>query len=112
MVTSIYHLILKFPTPSGVESIKGSQFDSMEYNNQAIKGFWKLYKPHTSNIVEEEPDTHRGKNAVNCTYKISREDNSGIQEDPHQDEEPILEIDMEGVVRRITNDQEKEKAPL
>lgn len=38
VVTSIYHLTMKFPTPHGVGTVRGSQHDSGERYHKAIKG--------------------------------------------------------------------------
>lgn len=37
VVTSIYHLSMKFPTPRGVGCIKGCQYDSRDCYNRTIK---------------------------------------------------------------------------
>ncbi|XP_074352724.1 uncharacterized protein LOC141691871 [Apium graveolens] len=39
VITSIHHLTIKFPTPNGVGSIKGSQYDSRECYRQDMRGF-------------------------------------------------------------------------
>ncbi|XP_074378337.1 uncharacterized protein LOC141719870 [Apium graveolens] len=39
VITSIHHLTIKFPTPNGVGSIKGSQYDSRECYRQTMRGF-------------------------------------------------------------------------
>ena len=41
VVTSIYHLSMKFPTPSGVGCIRGCQYDSRECYRKSIKVFKK-----------------------------------------------------------------------
>lgn len=82
MVIVIYHLTLKFPTSCGVGSIRESQFNFRECNNRAIKGFYKLYKPYSSSILEEEPNTYKGKNAVNSTYKYLRRITLKVRKSP------------------------------
>ncbi|XP_074375179.1 uncharacterized protein LOC141716922 [Apium graveolens] len=41
VITLIHHLTIKFPTPNGVGSIKGSRYDSRECYRQAMRGFRK-----------------------------------------------------------------------
>ncbi|XP_074351901.1 uncharacterized protein LOC141691054 [Apium graveolens] len=41
VITLIHHLTINFPTPNGVGSIKGSQYDSRECYRQAMRGFRK-----------------------------------------------------------------------
>ncbi|KAK1404553.1 hypothetical protein POM88_004158 [Heracleum sosnowskyi] len=45
VVTSVYHLTMKFPTPTGVGQVKGCQYDSRVCYNQAMKGAEKLDVP-------------------------------------------------------------------
>ncbi|KAM6583079.1 hypothetical protein CsatB_010081 [Cannabis sativa] len=47
IVTSIYHLTMKFPTPSGVGSVRGVQSDSRECYNAAVK----LAEKRTVNVI-------------------------------------------------------------
>ena len=44
IVTSIYHLCMKFPTPSGMGCVKGCQVDSRECYRKAMKGYRKQRK--------------------------------------------------------------------
>lgn len=37
VITSIYHLSMKFPTPAGVGFVKGCQYESRECYNRAVK---------------------------------------------------------------------------
>ncbi|KAK1404814.1 hypothetical protein POM88_004419 [Heracleum sosnowskyi] len=39
VVTSIYHLTMKFPTPNGIGSVHGSQYDSRECYHRTVKSF-------------------------------------------------------------------------
>ncbi|XP_074373785.1 uncharacterized protein LOC141714148 [Apium graveolens] len=39
MITSIHHLMIKFPTPNGVGSLKGSQYESHDCYHKAVKEF-------------------------------------------------------------------------
>ena len=36
-VTSIYHLIMKFPTAEGTGELRGNQYDSREYYNKSLR---------------------------------------------------------------------------
>ena len=44
IVTSIYHLCMKFPTPRGKGCVKGCQLDSRECYSKAMKGYRKQRK--------------------------------------------------------------------
>lgn len=72
------------------------------------KRFQKLYKPHSRNIIENEPDTHKEKSAINCIYTIYGEDNSEIQENPLQNSELVLVINIKGLVCGVNNKEERE----
>ena len=37
VVTSIFHLTMKFPTTDGTEEVRGSQYDSRECYNKSLK---------------------------------------------------------------------------
>ncbi|XP_074375206.1 uncharacterized protein LOC141716962 [Apium graveolens] len=39
VITSIHHLMIKFPTPNGVRSLKGSQYESRNCYHKAVKEF-------------------------------------------------------------------------
>ncbi|XP_060968820.1 uncharacterized protein LOC133036288 [Cannabis sativa] len=70
IVTSIYHLTMKFPTPAGVGSVRGVQSDSRECYNTAVK------------LAE--------KKSVNVIYLLEatppRQEVFRIEEIPHKDE--------------------------
>ena len=51
-ITSIYHLLMKFPTPMGVEKIHGNHSEARECYNQAVK---KVSRPRQMNIVDQRP---------------------------------------------------------
>nr|XP_017247956.1 PREDICTED: uncharacterized protein LOC108219166 [Daucus carota subsp. sativus] len=63
VVTSIYHLSMKFPTPGGIGVVRGCQYDSRECYLQSLKGFKKsrsLKEPLVANTGGE----------VNMTYFV------------------------------------------
>ncbi|XP_074332257.1 uncharacterized protein LOC141669817 [Apium graveolens] len=37
VITSIHHLMIKFPTPNGVGSLRGSQYESRDFYHKAVK---------------------------------------------------------------------------
>ncbi|XP_074373641.1 uncharacterized protein LOC141713990 [Apium graveolens] len=39
VITSIHHLMIKFPTPNGVGSLRGSQYESRDCYHKAVKEF-------------------------------------------------------------------------
>ncbi|XP_074336076.1 uncharacterized protein LOC141673245 [Apium graveolens] len=41
VITSIHHLMIKFPTPNGVGSLRGSQYESRDCYHKAVKEFCK-----------------------------------------------------------------------
>ena len=81
IVTSIYHLCMKFPTPGGMGCVKGCQVDSKECYNKAMKRYRKQGK------CEEEKETER--EISNMLY---------IVEEPKSDseEKSELRLDMGG----------------
>ncbi|KAM6543255.1 hypothetical protein CsatB_007702 [Cannabis sativa] len=70
IITSIYHLTIKFPTPTGVGSVRGVQSDSRECYNAAVK------------LAE--------KKSLNVIYLLEapppRQEVLRIEEVPHMDE--------------------------
>ena len=54
IVTSIYHLCMKFPTPRGMRCVKGFQLDSRECYSKAMKGYRKQRKCEGEWIAVEE----------------------------------------------------------
>ena len=52
VITSIYHLLMKFPTPNGMEQVNGNQNKVSECYNQAIKN---SSRPRQVNIIDQQP---------------------------------------------------------
>ncbi|XP_074323313.1 uncharacterized protein LOC141660245 [Apium graveolens] len=55
VINFIHHLTINFPTPNGVGSIKGSQYDSRECYRQAMKGF-RRKGGENGNISDDESE--------------------------------------------------------
>ncbi|XP_074352368.1 uncharacterized protein LOC141691537 [Apium graveolens] len=55
VITSVHHLTIKFPTPNGVCNIKGSQYDSLEYYRQAMRGF-RRKDAHNEDASDDEQE--------------------------------------------------------
>lgn len=66
VVTSIYHLSMKFPTPGGIGVVRGCQYDSRECYLQSPKGFWKNKSLKESAIMEEA----KVSKTVNMSYIV------------------------------------------
>ena len=49
-ITSIYHLLMKFPTPNGVGQVRRNQDEARRYYNQAVRS---TFKPRQVNIVDQ-----------------------------------------------------------
>ena len=67
VVTSIYYLSMKFPTPGGIGIVRGCQYDSRECYLQSLKGFKRgrsLKDPAATNTSE----------MVNMTYIVQLPD--------------------------------------
>ena len=48
-ITSIYHLLMKFPTPNGLGKVRGNQEEARRCYNQAVKS---AFRPRQVNIVD------------------------------------------------------------
>ena len=51
-ITSIYHLLMKFPTPNGIGQVQGNQEEAMRNYNQTIRS---ASKPRQVNVVDQWP---------------------------------------------------------
>ena len=51
-ITSIYHLLMKFPTPNGVWQVRGNQEKARRCCNQAVRS---ASKPRQVNVVDQRP---------------------------------------------------------
>ncbi|XP_074356312.1 uncharacterized protein LOC141696013 [Apium graveolens] len=74
VITSIHHLTIKFPTPNGVESIKGSQYDSQECYRQAMRGFRKDSHAKDTSDVDEEKSIEQPIEEIRVHYYVEQED--------------------------------------
>ena len=50
--TSIYHLLMKFPTPNGMGQVHRNQHETRECYNQAIRN---ASRPRQVNIIDQPP---------------------------------------------------------
>ena len=51
-ITSIYHLLMKFPTPNGVGQVRRNQEEARRYYNQAIRS---VSRPRQVNVIDQRP---------------------------------------------------------
>lgn len=68
VITSIYHLYMKFPTPEGIGCLKGCQFESRQCYMNAIRLAEKLNR-HLLLMDESSPDS-------SCRYMETKEGES------------------------------------
>lgn len=83
VITSIYHLYMKFPTPTGVGCIKGCQYESRECYNRVVKGFEKSRNPK-DNMMLDSIGEEGEKVVINMVYVVdaieeSKEENPNSQ---------------------------------
>lgn len=52
VITSIYHIYMKFHTPKRVGCVKGYQYESRECYNRAVKEFDKTRNPKDTLMVD------------------------------------------------------------
>ena len=55
-VTSIHHLLMKFPIPRGIGKVKGDQQESRQCYHQAVKA---TSKPRQFHVVDQRPPSER-----------------------------------------------------
>ena len=55
-ITSIYHLFMKFPTPNGMEEVKGDQQEARQCYNQAVR---MASRPRQFHIIDQRPPNER-----------------------------------------------------
>ncbi|XP_074355952.1 uncharacterized protein LOC141695617 [Apium graveolens] len=92
VITSIHHLTIKFPTPNGVGSIKGSQYDSRECYRKAMKGFRKDSHTEDTSDVDREKSIEQPTEEIRVHYYIE-------QEDEHPSELPPTMLYLEDAIR-------------
>ncbi|XP_074355327.1 uncharacterized protein LOC141694568 [Apium graveolens] len=92
VITSIHHLTIKFPTPNGVGSIRGSQYDSRECYRKTMKGFRK------DSHADDTPDVDREKSIEQPTEEI-RVHYYVEQEEEHPSELPPTILYLEDAIR-------------
>ena len=94
-VTSIHHLLIKFPTPHGVGEVKGDQQEARQCYHQAVK---VASKPSQFSIVDQWPSHEGPLNDTIDPRSTDEKGTSGPTEDlvdlPVDDKEPskVLKI--------------------
>ncbi|XP_074373631.1 uncharacterized protein LOC141713979 [Apium graveolens] len=58
VITSIHHLMIKFPTPNGVGSLRGSQYESRDCYHKAVKEFRRRRYEGKGLPFEDVEDIH------------------------------------------------------
>ncbi|XP_074356686.1 uncharacterized protein LOC141696444 [Apium graveolens] len=76
VITSIHHLTIKFPTPNGVGSIKGSQYYSRECYMEAMRGFRKDSHSEDTSDDDRERSIKQPIEEIRVHYYIEQEDES------------------------------------
>ncbi|XP_074342175.1 uncharacterized protein LOC141679621 [Apium graveolens] len=74
VITSIHHLTIKFPTPNGVGSIKGSQYDSRECYRKAMRGFRKDSHTEDTSDDDQEKSIEQPIEEIRVHYYVEQED--------------------------------------
>ncbi|XP_074328017.1 uncharacterized protein LOC141665929 [Apium graveolens] len=74
VIISIHHLTIKFPTPNGVGTIKGSQYDSRECYMQAMKGFRKDSHAEDNPDLDQEKSIEQPTEEIRVHYYVEQED--------------------------------------
>ncbi|XP_074356707.1 uncharacterized protein LOC141696466 [Apium graveolens] len=92
VITSIHHLTIKFPTPNGVGSIRGSQYDSRECYRQAMKGFRKDFHADDTPDVDREKSIEQPTEEIRVHYYVE-------QEEEHPSELPSTMLYLEDTIR-------------
>lgn len=88
IVTSIYHLSMKFPTPGGVGCVKGCQYDSRDCYNRAVRIAERGNLPETLESMEMDKKVKGGGLGFTCNMISIEElledyfENLGIQVEP------------------------------
>ena len=87
--TSIYHLLMKFPTLNGIGQVRGNQEEARRYYNQAVRS---ASRPRQVNIIDQRPPSKRPLNDTIDPRSSDEEATTGPIEDlvnlPVDDNEP------------------------
>ncbi|XP_074378676.1 uncharacterized protein LOC141720227 [Apium graveolens] len=95
VITSIHHLIIKFPTPNGVGSIKGSQYDSRECYRKAMRGFRKdSHNEDASDDDDRERSIEQPIEEIRVHYYVGHEDERPSELPPAMFLEDKIRIEM------------------
>ncbi|XP_074322903.1 uncharacterized protein LOC141659875 [Apium graveolens] len=136
VITSIHHLTIKFPTPNGVGSIKGSQYDSQECYRQAMRGFRKDSRSEDASDDDQERSIEQPTEEIRVHYYVEQGDECPSELPPAmlfledtirieilEEEEPpniIIQADFNGewiegrfdILQSLEQDVHKVDAPL
>ncbi|XP_074355910.1 uncharacterized protein LOC141695571 [Apium graveolens] len=78
VITSIHHLMIKFPTPNGVGSLRGSQYESRDCYHKAVKEFRRRRYEGKGLPFEDIEDIHTKPNGeIHAHYFV---ENPGKEE--------------------------------
>ena len=77
-ITSIYHLLMKFPTPNGVGQVRGNQEEARRCYNQAFRS---ASRPSQVNIVNQWPPSEEPLNDTIDLISFNEEATIGPIED-------------------------------
>ena len=94
-ITSIYHLLMKFPTSYGVGEVRGDQQEARQCYHQAVKAASKLRQFH---VVDQRPPSDRSIDDTIDLRSLDEESSTGPIEDlvdrPMDDKKPseVLKI--------------------
>nr|XP_017221509.1 PREDICTED: uncharacterized protein LOC108198257 [Daucus carota subsp. sativus] len=106
IVTSIYHLTLKFPTPGGVGCVKGSQYESRDCYGRSLKNFQEkrgvrpheeLHSVHAIYFIQyPESDTEGAPSPLPSEEHIHFEDKLPLTHEPKVEEcgEKVAEVEV------------------
>ncbi|XP_074327506.1 uncharacterized protein LOC141665419 [Apium graveolens] len=100
VMTSIHHLIIKFPTPNGVGSLRGSQYKSRDYYHKVVKEFRRRRYEGKGLPFEGAEDNHKKPSGeVHAYYFMEGPE----EEETHTTDIPVLTL---GNVSRIRSVEE------
>ena len=77
-ITSIYHLLMKFPTPNGVGQVRGNQEEVRRCYNQAVRS---ASKPRQVNVVDQRPPNEGSLDDTIDPRSSDEEATTGLVED-------------------------------
>ncbi|XP_074373772.1 uncharacterized protein LOC141714133 [Apium graveolens] len=89
VITSIHHLMIKFPTPNGVGSLRGSQYESRDCYHKAVKEFRRRRYEEKGLPFEGAEDIHtKPSGEVHAIYFVEGSE----EEETHSTEIHVLTL--------------------